>query len=575
MSYNGGRSDSLLGSTNGGSDYSMSVSPYDSQPDTSTLLGKAKANRLYILYGIIGLLTVIIIALSAALHGAQSGSHTVPPPVTHSSSSSTGVPAPPPPVSPSSSSAGPVPPPINPLSSSSSLTPGGVPALRDLVTLDKLMHHARQLQRIADENYGNRYINMRGFNATVAYIESVLRANASTFAVNKQYFTRAGFQVAGSPDLTVSAAGDTFTYAYGSLYNVYIYSRSLLAINAPLVSVPNGGCTAADWANAVPSQTQGGVALVVRAGCSVTTRERLANGTGVIGVIEYNNDPSAGLLALEANPSTLGWLSMRYEEGKTIELIIQAAGSNPATPVTVSVNVSASYPNTVITNVCADTPTGSDTSVIVIGSHSDGVIAGSGMNDNGSGTCGNLVWATAVHELLTTRGAAAFPNKLRFCWWGAEEQGLLGSRYYVEQAKNATRDGWRLADHQMNLNYDMSAHNHIAHLQQSFTQQLVTDAVVRSVLSDAVRYQQDGQPQLLVRRAERHQRLRVPQHPSRGGAGQRVAHYAVRQLLRGTRHALGRQGLQRPLRLRPVPRGRSARGRRECVHRSAEDAGGA
>jgi len=442
MSYNG-RNESLLGSTNGGSDFSMAVSSYDSQPDTSTLLGKAKANRLYILYGIIGLLTIIIIALSAALHGALSttdNGNIIPPIVIYSSSSSTAGPSPPPPVNPASSS-----------SSSGSTAP--VPALRDLVTLDKLMQHAHQLQRIAD-TYGNRYINMRGFNASVAYIESVLAANASSFTVTKAYFTRAGFEVAGSPNLQVTADGDTFTYLYGSSYNVYIYSRSLVTSNATLVSVPNGGCVADDWANSVPAKAPGGVALVIRSTCSVATRERLAIQAGMIGLIQYNNDPTTGLLAIEASGATLGWLSMRYEEGKTLELIIRAAANSTGANLPyLSVNVTATYPNTVISNVCADTATGDPTSVIVIGSHSDGVIAGAGMNDNGSGTCGNLVWATAVHELLTTRGAAAFPNKLRFCWWGAEEQGLLGSRYYVEQMKTATKEGWRLADHQMNLNY--------------------------------------------------------------------------------------------------------------------------
>ena len=438
MSWNS-RNESLLGPTSGGSDsYSLSVSGHDS--DQSSLASKAKANRLYLLYGLVTLVAVmfiVIIALAAALHNAQSkeNNNYVPPPPAMSSSSSAA--APPTPVQ--SSSAGP---------------PSAMPTLEGLVTLDKLMHHARQLQRIAD-TYGNRYINQPGFNATVSYIESVLRTNASSLVLSKQYFTRAGFEVEGSPDLTVTAGGDSFTYAYGTFYNVYIYSRSLITANTTVVSVLNGGCSAADWASSVPSMKQGAVALVIRSTCSVAAREALARPYGLVGVVQYNNDPSTGLLPLEASTSTqLAWLSMRYEEGKMLELIVRAgANSSTVTPVYLTANITCRYPNTVITNLCADTPTGDATSTIVIGSHSDGVIAGAGMVDNGSGTCGNLVWATAVHELLQTSGFAAFPNRLRFCWWGAEEQGLLGSRYFVEQAKVATTVGNRLADIQMNLNY--------------------------------------------------------------------------------------------------------------------------
>ena len=47
--------------------------------------------------------------------------------------------------------------------------------------------------------------------------------------------------------------------------------------------------------------------------------------------------------------------------------------------------------------------------------------------------------------------ANAAINPVRFCWWGAEEIGLLGSRYHVRQAK-ANGDILRYA---LYLNYDM------------------------------------------------------------------------------------------------------------------------
>ncbi|CAF3418041.1 unnamed protein product, partial [Rotaria sp. Silwood2] len=44
---------------------------------------------------------------------------------------------------------------------------------------------------------------------------------------------------------------------------------------------------------------------------------------------------------------------------------------------------------------------------------------------------------------------------VRFCWWGAEEVGLLGSDFHVKQAKINTTVGERLDDYLINLNYDM------------------------------------------------------------------------------------------------------------------------
>ena len=153
--------------------------------------------------------------------------------------------------------------------------------------------------------------------------------------------------------------------------------------------------------------------------------------------------------------SGMAWLAMTYETGRALELAVSAA--NASDPLLLSLNLNCSSPPTVITNICADTPSGDPTSTIVLGSHSDGVFAGSGIVDNGSGTCSNLAWAMAVSAALASPGFTPFPNRLRFCWWGAEEQGLLGSRYHVQQARNATKPGDRLSDYQLNLNADMSA----------------------------------------------------------------------------------------------------------------------
>jgi Zn-dependent M28 family amino/carboxypeptidase len=75
----------------------------------------------------------------------------------------------------------------------------------------------------------------------------------------------------------------------------------------------------------------------------------------------------------------------------------------------------------------------------------------------GSGSAANLGLAIALARLFQTSTYAKYKYRVRFCWWGAEEVGLLGAKDYVKQAKISTTVGERLADHLINLNYDMLA----------------------------------------------------------------------------------------------------------------------
>ncbi|MBE8477759.1 M28 family metallopeptidase [Streptomyces justiciae] len=85
-------------------------------------------------------------------------------------------------------------------------------------------------------------------------------------------------------------------------------------------------------------------------------------------------------------------------------------------------------------NLIADWPGGDTNQVVMSGSHLDSVTAGPGINDNGSGSAAVLETALAVSR------ANYQPTKhLRFAWWGAEELGLVGSRYYVNNLSSTNR----------------------------------------------------------------------------------------------------------------------------------------
>jgi Zn-dependent M28 family amino/carboxypeptidase len=79
------------------------------------------------------------------------------------------------------------------------------------------------------------------------------------------------------------------------------------------------------------------------------------------------------------------------------------------------------------------------------GAHHDSVQAGPGINDNGSG-------ASALIEIAEEMSRLKLPNKLRFAWWGAEEDGLVGSTRYVGGLSDD-----EVTDIEMYLNFDMIA----------------------------------------------------------------------------------------------------------------------
>ncbi|WP_067460640.1 M28 family metallopeptidase [Actinomadura macra] len=85
-------------------------------------------------------------------------------------------------------------------------------------------------------------------------------------------------------------------------------------------------------------------------------------------------------------------------------------------------------------NLIADWPGGDANSVLMTGAHLDSVTAGPGINDNGSGSAGNLEVALAV-----AREKYQPKQHLRFGWWGAEELGLIGSSHYVDTLGAAER----------------------------------------------------------------------------------------------------------------------------------------
>ncbi|WP_026163374.1 M28 family peptidase [Kribbella catacumbae] len=96
-------------------------------------------------------------------------------------------------------------------------------------------------------------------------------------------------------------------------------------------------------------------------------------------------------------------------------------------------------------NLIADFPGGDPSQVIMLGAHLDGVSAGPGGNDNGSGSAAILEVA-----LRLAQEKPALAKHVRFGWWTDEEQGMNGSEFYVGQLPLAERSKIKAY-----LNFDM------------------------------------------------------------------------------------------------------------------------
>lgn len=260
--------------------------------------------------------------------------------------------------------------------------------LAESIRIDDAMNHLKELQRIATVNGATRAVNTLGFNQTLDYITNTLTINTD-FNVYRTYFDIRQFALNGTPSLTASINGILTSYTYATdlsvadFYHIE-FSTGIDGTNAlPLTAIPDVGCTDSDWQAASPSLA-GRIALVKRGVCGFADKGALATKYGVSGLLIYNDGASSD----RYSPLAIGLgqdfylpaLFLSYEVGRTLA----EAAQNTSITATVQMNIVVQdLPPTPIGNICADTPSGDITQTIIIGSHSDSVLAGPGINDNG------------------------------------------------------------------------------------------------------------------------------------------------------------------------------------------------
>jgi len=298
--------------------------------------------------------------------------------------------------------------------SSESPRPGSSPSSGvSRVAVDGIRGHLEALQRIADANGGTRAVGTPGYDASVRYVVGVLRGagyEVVTPGVSMPVFAQE------APTVFEQVSPLERTWTDGTDMRAMLYSASGDA-RAPVTAMTGSGCEAADFSG-FPA---GDVALLQVGPC--LRREQVLNaqdaGASAV-VVPYPTAPGRPLRPTLLYPDgiTVPVLAVTGEVGRALA---SAAGDGSL----VEIHVRTSTAVREVQSVIAQTPSGDAEHVVVLGAHLDSVMDGPGIDDNGSGVAMVLEVARWLAGRPTT-------SAVRFAFWAGEEEGLYGSRDYVD-----------------------------------------------------------------------------------------------------------------------------------------------
>jgi len=326
-------------------------------------------------------------------------------------------------------------------------------ALTEAVTTDRVLEHLQTFQQFSDDNGGNREASSDGFFESVKYVSSLM-AQAG-YDVNLQLFPYIYFENQTEPVLD-QISPEAISYLPNELDGFATMTYSGSGDTTALAEVVDIQLPPGDEANASTSGceesdfdgfTEGNIAIIQRGACTFGLKAANAEAAGAAGVVIFNEGQDG---RQDAFGGTLG------ESGSTIPVVgtsFAIGETLAAGDVEIRLAVDAVTEVRISTNIIADSPIGREDKVLVVGAHLDSVPEGPGINDNGSGAAGILEIALQLSELgFLADENEGLRNQVRFAWWGAEEEGLLGSEHYVSQLSE--EELGRIA---LNLNFDMIA----------------------------------------------------------------------------------------------------------------------
>jgi Zn-dependent M28 family amino/carboxypeptidase len=319
--------------------------------------------------------------------------------------------------------------------------------LQRAVKVKDILVHERALANIAERNGGTRASGTRGFEKSAEYVSGVLRDagyQVTTQPFDFPYFTE------NSPATFARTAPDARTYADADFATMDFSGSGdvtgrVVPVDLTLPPAPTpsstSGCEASDFAGFAA----GSIALLQRGTCDFAVKVTNAVAAGAAAVIIFNEGQPGRTETLEGTLGDVGFtvpvIGTSFAVGSELAALAQAGD------VTVHITTDTTSEIRQTLNVLADTAGGRADRTVVVGSHLDSVPEGPGINDDGSGTSTDLAVAVAMAKLgITPR------NTVRFAFWGAEEEGLVGSTFYVDQLSQEQKDAIGLM-----LDFDMLA----------------------------------------------------------------------------------------------------------------------
>ncbi|WP_398859133.1 M28 family metallopeptidase [Streptomyces chengmaiensis] len=298
--------------------------------------------------------------------------------------------------------------------------------------------HLEKFQQIADSAGGHRAAGSLGHDASAAYVYQQLKRwgyNVSyqqfEFMYTETQAEKLSVVAPESRDVEINAM-------------TYTASTPVGGIEADLTAVPvdedgTTGCEPGDYASGTFT---GKIALIKRGGCTFAQKQATAAEAGAVGAVIYNHSegPLNGTLG-EAGAGKIPTGGITLAEGERLAADLDKGA------VKLSLEIRQLQEKRTTNNVIAETRHGNAANTVMLGAHLDSVTAGPGINDNGSGSAGLL---EVAQELAKKEKRPT--NKVRFAWWSAEENGLLGSEHYVANMSSLDRKEVKLY-----LNFDMIA----------------------------------------------------------------------------------------------------------------------
>ncbi|MET0460585.1 MAG: M20/M25/M40 family metallo-hydrolase [Ilumatobacteraceae bacterium] len=327
--------------------------------------------------------------------------------------------------------------------------------LLECVTVAGVREHQVALQAIADANGGTRVDQSSGYAASVDYVvETVAEAGWDVEVVPFTYIEG----VAELEQLTPVRASHVTDGFTGTGLGDVTAAVVPVDVNLTPPRATTSGCDGAytEAASSMPIVADpagvddfagfpaGAIALIQRGTCSFALKAFNAQAAGASAVIVFNqgNTPERSIPLTDVTAAAPAGSVVTT---LTIPVVGAsfAAGESLAQPGSTA-HVSVRLEERSSVNVIAEKEGVRDDNVVMAGAHLDSVLAGPGINDNGSGSA-------ALLEVAQNLGNHRPRNTIRFAWWGREEAGLVGSTAWVAQQQEAGT----LDEVALYLNFDM------------------------------------------------------------------------------------------------------------------------